>query len=174
MNTDHAALQRWITANRGFIHPDVEVAFTPALGHHVRVKAGKSIAPGTIVAKCSAITSLSVLNVLHTPPFSSRGTRFPLAFIKNGDPTIIQTFFLIEQWLLGDRSWWAPYLRTLPGPDAVGDVFLTESDVPRLQGTNLEKGLANQIASLKKRFHAGKRILEQLKWPRIAQGEYTW
>ena len=172
---NHLALRRWLAANNGYVHPDVEVAFDPDKGYHARIANSKSIQSGTRVAKCSMISSLSVLNALHTPPFSCRGTRFPKDFLLDQDTTVVQYFFLMEQWLLQGKSWWAPYLRTLPGPDEVADLFFTDSkDIVFFKGTNLERALADRIQSLRDQFRRGTCHLKKLRWPRAVQDEYTW
>lgn len=121
-------------------------------------------------------TSLSILNALHAPPFSSRGTKFPAAFLHHQNVRIIQSFFLMEQLVLKDRSWWAPYLATLPKPVEVEALYFTdgESDIKALKGTRLETAIVKQIEGWKTQFIQGMDHLRELAWPNAVKEIYTW
>lgn len=172
----HLSLIRWVSANRGYLHPDIELAFNVDKGYHAKVVAGRTLEPGSCIARCSMTTSLSVLNALHNPPFSSRGTMFPSAFLLNQKVPVVQCFFLMEQWLLQDKSWWAPYLSTLPKPDEIGDRYFVdkEEDLLLFQGTNLQTAIRKQSETWKAQFTKGLDHLKRLDWPNATNGRYTW
>jgi hypothetical protein len=173
---NHIALVQWMAANHGFLHSDVEVAFDHERGYHARVVAHRSVKAGTCVARCSMTTALSVLNAFHTPPFSSRGTKFPLAFLRHQKPAIIQSFFLMEQWLLQEKSWWAPYILTLPKPGQIDELYFTGGpvDIALLRGTNLEIAMAKQTETWAAQFSKGMEHLKKLQWPNALDRKYTW
>lgn len=172
----HQALVRWMISNHGYLHPDVELAFSVEKGYHARVIADRVLNAGSCVAKCWMAMSLSVLNALHSPPFSCRGTRFPPAFLQNQQTSVIQCFFLMEQWILQENSWWAPYLSTLPKPDEVDTLYFTdqEADLILLKGTKLEKAVTNQAETWKAQFSSGMDQLKRLDWPNAVHDRYTW
>lgn len=173
---NHHSLVRWMSSNRGYLHPNIELAFDVEKGFHARVIAGRSVKAGSCVARCSTTTSLSVLNALHTPPFSCRGTRFPSAFLRHQDIAIVQCFFLMEQWILQESSWWAPYLSTLPKPDDIDALYFTdqEEDLASLKGTNLESAIKKQLDVWRDDYSKGMEQLRRLEWPNAMSGRYTW
>jgi hypothetical protein len=173
---NHLALVRWISSNRGYLHPNIDLAFDAETGYHARVVEGTVVKAGSCVARCSMATSLSILNALHTPPFSCRGTRFPLGFLGNQKTRVIQCFFLMEQWALQKRSWWAPYLSTLPRPDEVQAIYFTgtEEDITFLKGTNMETAMVTQIKAWKAQYSEGMNQLRKLEWPNAVNSMYTW
>ena len=173
---NHQALVRWMSSNHGYLHPDVKLAFSKEKGYHARVAGNRVVNAGTCVARCSVTTTLSVLNALHTPPFSCRGKRFPDAFLRNQNPAVVQCFFLMEQWLLEDRSWWAPYLSTLPQPADIEALFFTGTmeDLLLLKGTNLEAALLQRTESYTTQLARGTEQLKGLGWPSAVNNKYTW
>jgi hypothetical protein len=173
---NHTTLVRWIASNRGYLHPDIELAFDVEKGYHARVVAGGMVKAGTCVARCPMTTSMSVLNALHTPPFSSRGTRFPSAFLRNQKAALVQCFFLMEQWVLQEKSWWAPYLSTLPKPDDIEALYFMDNDedLKLFGGTNLQTAISKQIEGWKAQFAKGMDQLTKLEWPNAVNNIYTW
>jgi hypothetical protein len=173
---NHLSLARWMSANHGYLHPNIELAFDVEKGYHARVVAGGSVKAGSCVARCSMTTSLSFLNALHSPPFSCRGTRFPAAFLQSQKIGAVQCFFLMEQWILQEKSWWAPYLSTLPKPEEIEALYFTgkEGELLWLGGTNLETAITKQIESWKAQFSKGMDQLRELEWPNAINDRYTW
>lgn len=173
---NHISLLRWTSSNHGHLHPSIELAFDVEKGYHARVVSRGRLEAGSCVARCSMKTSLSVLNALHTPPFSCRGTRFPSAFFRNQETSVVQSFFLMEQWILQEKSWWAPYLSTLPMPGEIESLYFTgkDEDLVGLKGTNLENAIMKQSETWKAQFSEGMSQLRKLEWPNTLSGKYTW
>jgi hypothetical protein len=168
-------LIRWVKREEGFLHPGVEVASDPGnRGFYVRVGAGHTIRPNTRIASCPISTTVSVLNAMNIAPFSSRGTNFPHAFINNQSFTVVQYFFLMEQYLLGQKSWWAPYISAIPTPDAIDSMLFVDGsdDMRWLAGTNLKSALAKQNEKWKVLYMTALAQLEGLRWPNTEN--YTW
>lgn len=175
--SEHQNLIDWVLSNNGYLHPDVEIAFSSAKGYHMLVAEGKTIKPKTRVTSCPMPCTLSVLNVLDIAPFSDRGTKFPREFLRSNvrQPELLQAFFLMEQASLGDRSWWAPYIRTLPTvEDVSGLQFELEDDRKWLHGTNLASGWADLTAKWKGFYEKGLKDLKIMSWPHAVDGTFTW
>lgn len=168
-------LIQWVKREDGFLHPSVEVASDPGgRGFHIRVSAGQTIRPNTRIASCPISATMSILNAMNIAPFSSRGVNFPSSFINNQSFTVVQYFFLMEQYLLGQKSWWAPYISAIPTPDAIDSMgFADDSEDMRwLAGTNLRGALAKQNEKWKELFTTASAHLKGLRWPNAEC--YTW
>ena len=82
----------------------------------------------------------------------------------------------MEQWILQESSWWAPYLLTLPKPDDIEALYFTdqEEDLASLKGTNLESAIRKQLDAWKDLYSSGMEQLRKLEWPNATSGRYTW
>lgn len=173
----HHDLVSWLIQNGGFIHSDVVIAHQHGKGYHAVVNAGKSIAKDTRIASCPMGTTLCVLNALDIAPFSCRGTRFPQKFLDQycHKPEILQTFFLMEQQLLGEKSWWSKYIATLPTPQDIEDLqFDSPEDRLWIQGTNLEAAIELQLQKWQEDYMEGLDCLEDCGWENAVNESLTW
>lgn len=170
-------LIQWVEKEGGFFHEDVEVAHDPDKGFYVQVCKGKTVRPGTRIASCPMPATISVLNAMDISPFKSHGTQFPALFISKQSFATVQFFFLMEQYLLGPKSWWAPYIAALPSPDNIDSMHLSdgiEEDTKWIAGTNLKVALVKQNEKWRE-LHAGaSEQLKNLQWPNAVQDRYTW
>ena len=171
----HRALLEWVTSNGGYCHVDVAVAYDAQRFFHLQVKSDATIPPGTSLVQCPMECTLSVLNALDSAPFSSYGCKLPRRFLDTQAPDMIQYFFLMEQKLLGDSSWWAPYLRTLPQPEELPEwaPFKAE-DLTWLVSTNLDPAIKEEFRRWRNIYDRGIEALKNLKWRNAVDGRYTW
>ena len=173
----HRRLMEWVLANDGYFHPDAQIAFSSRKGFHVVVADGKQIASGSRIASCPMPVTLSVLNALNVAPFSNNGTSFPEPFLRSqlDKPESLQAFFLMEQLVIGDRSWWGPYIATLPTVQNVADLqFEDEADIRWLEGTNLKAGISTRLSKWQEMYSQGVTQLQKLGWANACNGVYTW
>ncbi|CAK7564152.1 MAG: hypothetical protein SEPTF4163_002036 [Sporothrix epigloea] len=121
-----ALLQWFKTEHHGQIHKALEIYRSEETGLSFRtsVTGNATIAAGEAVVVCPLSASLSYLNVIgHGRPLG-KGSQLPedseLAFssefVQKVPPHVIGRFFLIQQFLRGTSSPWAPYISTLPAP----------------------------------------------------------
>ncbi len=170
-------LIQWVKGEGGFFHQDVEVAHHPDRGFYVQVCPGKSVRSGTRIASCPMSATISVLNAMDIEPFRSHGTNFPTLFMSMQSFTVVQYFFLIEQYLLGPKSWWSSYISALPQPDDVESMHLSdgnEEDMRWIAGTNLKVALAKQNEKWRELYLVASEQLKNLQWPNAVQEKYTW
>ena len=146
----------------------------PENGYHARVRPGSTISALTQIATCPMICTLSVLSSMDVDPFYSRGTKFPVEFLRNQSPTIVQSFFLMEQFLLGDESWWSSYIGMLPTPEDIEKLEFDDIDMKWIEGTNLKYALAKQTEQWQADFNSGLQYLNSLGWRQALRGDYTW
>lgn len=136
-------LLEWAKTN-GTEMGDVSIESSPECGYFFQ--ASKDIAPKSNIVSCSNKTMLSYLNVA----FGARSNEyvFPMAInevMDAAEPHIIGHFFLIQQYLLKDQSFWSPYIKLLPQPDESEKfgipILWPEEDQRFLDGTNLEPAI---------------------------------
>jgi hypothetical protein len=173
----HQEVVSWVVQHGGYIHPDVSIDYEPGKGYHARVTSGKTIAKNTRIASCPMEVTLCVLNPLDIKPFSCRGVRFPKAFLDKfcTTPDILHTFFLMEQYLLGDKSWWVHYFATLPTPEEVkSSQFISQEDYFWIEGTNLEGAVDAQEKKWQDHYFTGLEELESVNWSNAKNELLTW
>jgi len=189
----YAALTAWVEEAGGSLHPSVEIYIDEDTEGSLRVKPGSSISAGASIVKLPLVKSLSFLNAISGHPDfpaaqglgvatpkkhgSKDGTDyFPTEFLRETPPHVIGRFFLIQQYLLGDESLWAPYIQTLPQPAAIGthdddgnDAMTSTdgllpcawppSDLEFLRGTNAEIAVHEINATLDSEYAAAAKLL---------------
>ena len=174
----HRKLVQWITTeNDGYLHPDVRIAHSADQGFHMVVASGKTIQALTRVTSSPMTATLSVLNALDIVPFRSHGSKFPSSFLKKNaeKPELLQTFFLMEQYVLCEKSWWAPYVKTLPTINDINDLqFDSRRDQIWLEGTNLKAAFIAQTTKWQELYTKGLRELKILNWQPALDGRYSW
>ncbi|KAL2752418.1 hypothetical protein ACRALDRAFT_2044239 [Sodiomyces alcalophilus JCM 7366] len=152
----------WSKENGGNLSAAVEVFYDSVTGHSFRVREGHSLQPGDAIVSCPLNITLSYLNTLDqdltphgipSPPHRT-GDPLPQEFLRAVDPHVAARFFLIQQYLLGPRSFWYPYIRTLPQPDNLSEwalpPFWTSDDIDLLDGTNAHVSLHEIKARLRR------------------------
>ncbi|KAI9825468.1 MAG: hypothetical protein M1832_001198 [Thelocarpon impressellum] len=161
-------LMEWAVDNGGYIHEDLELVRDES-GVSVRVRATRdAILPDTPLVSCPYHLAISYMNAAQRLPFLSRGVDFPEDFVQNTTAHTATVFFLCEHFLLGDRSFWWPYLRSIPQPtepDKLGTpLWFAETNMKWLKETNLEKGCATREASWRKQYDDGIELLKDAGW----------
>lgn len=160
------ALTGWAQEHGTSLSPNVEIYHDPITG--LSFRALLDIPPGTKLVNCSFRTSLSYLNTISASPlFQSHSPPFPPNFIntlKPYDPNIISHFFLIQQYLLGAKSFWWHYIHALPQPDAPETlglpVWWPDEDRKFLDGTNAEPPLKKRKALWEEEWKQGIALLQ--------------
>ena len=105
--------------------------------------------------------------------FSSHGVVFPREFIDAVDKEETFAFFLMGQFLRGEKGFWFPYLRTLPQPGQLTTpLFFSEEDVDWIQGTGIQEAAVQRYLVWDEKYDSGIRKLEELNFEGLE--EYTW
>lgn len=110
-------LVAWASQHGTILDSQVEIYFDHITG--LSFRAHNDISLGTPIAVSSPATSLSYLNATESLYYSRHSDSFPPAFIAGLEGSycyVIGHFFLVQQYLLGQNSFWYPYIRTLPQP----------------------------------------------------------
>jgi protein-histidine N-methyltransferase len=164
-----ARLVEWARGHGAVLHPSIEIYRDATTGYSFRVasSAEDGLHPGDIVVTCPMNITLSYLNALDSPQgcFHRDATPgFPQVFLDELPPYVVGRFFLIKQYLLGEESFWWPYIRTLPQPDQLSSWILPPlwpaDDQELLEGTNLEVTINEVKSRLKKEYKQAVKLLE--------------
>ena len=143
MNPSWPLFASWFADNGGHVHPSVEFAYG-SLGNCLRVKLdGGSVQSTSRIVSCPRRLMVSFNNAGESSVIKRLAGR---AIPKINNEIISLRLFLVEQYLLGQNSFWWPYIQSLPQPGDTSvfnnTVFFNEDDFRWLEGTNL--GAATQ------------------------------
>ncbi|KAJ5156642.1 hypothetical protein N7492_009445 [Penicillium capsulatum] len=180
----HKELVEWVTTQGGFIADSVCVAQDEPRGVHLQVKEGHptAVSKETRVINTPIGVTISYFNAINYQSargaFKSHDVDFPRAFIDAVGPEETTTFFLMGQFLLGPRSFWYPYLRTLPQPGQLTTpLFFGEEDVDWIHGTGIQEAAVQRYQAWDEKFEASIAKLQELgfeSWDIFTMDLYLW
>lgn len=185
-------LLSWSKSYGAEINPALEVYKDEITGFSMRVKPSPEsnepiIKPGDDVLTCPLQTSISFLNATIGGPVLSRPAEraepcpvFPERFMKL-QPYVIGRFYLIKQYLMGQASFWHPYIATLPQPDVNSSwslpPFWPEEDLDFLDGTNTGVASEEIRTNVKAEYKEARKILKEEgheNWQDYTRPLYNW
>lgn len=170
------ALLDWAYNHGASLHPLLEVYQDQKTGFSLRVKpsaAGMLYQPFKAVT-CPTSITLSYLNALTdgpitpsptTPAPNTQNPAFPERFMNSLPPHVIGRFYLIQQYLKGKSSFWAPYISTLTDPSQLDKwalpPFWAEDDIELLKGTNAYIAIQEIQDNVKSEYKQARKILKK-------------
>lgn len=188
--TRFANLLSWGQQQGATLHPRIEVYKDDVTGFSLRVKdsCSEGLPPGFTAVTCPASTTLSYLNALNggqdlllPQTNNSPAAAFPSEFMATLPPHVIGRFFLMQQYLLGQESFWAPYISSLPQPEHLGSwalpAFWSEEDLEFLEGTNAATAVEEIKGNLRREFKDARRVLKESGmegWREYSRVLYNW
>ncbi|KAF8542264.1 hypothetical protein BDD12DRAFT_729499 [Trichophaea hybrida] len=117
---------KWSSDNGGFIHESL--TFSPATSKTgASAFSTASISEGTTLLACPHTLVLD---------YDKATAAFPKAFVESVCPHAALCFFLCKERILGEKSFWWPYLRILP-KEFNTPLYFDEADKKFLNGCNL-------------------------------------
>lgn len=162
-----AALEKWFRSNGGCIHENIRIAHDEVSGVHYRALA--PIEPGTKISSSPHSLILSYLNAIVDdtfPVFRDHKHQFTVEAIG--------FFYLMAQYIHREKSFWKPYLDTLPGPDEDFSqplFFEDPDDVAWLEGTDVWHTVTSRKKIYQQYYQNGISVLNQSG---IDTEPYTW
>lgn len=188
-----SALVSWAKHHGASLHPALQIYKDDVTGFSMRVESSSDpeepiLKPQDEILTCPLGISLSYLNALKGQPLSSTPSEqpsqsaalFPPELLEAA-PHIIGRFFLMQQYLLGKKSFWYPYISTLPQPDVASSwsspPFWPEEDAEFLEGTNTGIAAETIRAQLKEEFKLARKILKDANfenWQDYTRLLYNW
>ncbi|KAL2672952.1 hypothetical protein Neosp_013670 [[Neocosmospora] mangrovei] len=163
---------KWARQNGAYFHSSLRFVVTPNRGAEVLVT-GQAIRPFETLFTVPYGISLSYFNAVSAgnpgSPYLPRSTPLPEEFLENtSDHDTVNAIFLVQQYLLGEQSFWYPYIQILPQPDDAKDstipLLWPESDLLWLRGTYLEEAVAKQRMDHVKRWNEAMKTLQKYGW----------
>ena len=108
------SLESWFRSHGGYLHRNIRILQAPSdSSSGIHYHATGPIPPGTTFAHAPHSLALSYLNALVDdtfPVFAQQRHRFKVEAIG--------FWYLMVQYVNLERSFWRPYLKTLPAPDS--------------------------------------------------------
>ncbi|KAK3317182.1 hypothetical protein B0T19DRAFT_434415 [Cercophora scortea] len=170
----------WAKQNGASLHPSLEIYLDDVTKYSVRVKPSAQqddFLPGSTAIACPFSTTLSFLNavvggpttVSASPDTHHEQPAFPPRFMNEVPPYVIGRFFLVQQYLKGNDSFWRPYIAALPQPEHISSwalpAFWPEDDVDFLENTNVAVAAEEIQANVKKEFKHARSLLKEENFP---------
>ena len=160
MNEALLNFRAWFQGNGGHIHPDTEIV-SAETGVALRTKSRiEDVRIGSNIVSCTTDLIISFQRAQTSPVLKE------LAHVQGetaGDQIILLRFFVIEQYLLREDSFWWPYFRLLPQPgheESLHVPFLyDEIDSEWLERTNLGQATRLRKATWKDEYEASIEVL---------------
>ena len=152
------ALVEWATCHGATLNQSVEVYDSPETGLSFRVSpsAAASLQPWESIVSIPTSLTLSYVDAL-------RSSFLPTEVLSSLKPHVVGRLFLIKQFLLGEASFWHPYIAALPQPldkDAWAlPPFWDDDDAELLEGTNVEVGVEKIRADVKSEYEGAAALL---------------
>ncbi|KAG9231073.1 hypothetical protein BJ875DRAFT_132873 [Amylocarpus encephaloides] len=176
-------LLHWARSHGTSLHDHVQIYQDNVTGWSF--KAARPLPAGTTLVNCSYTTTLSYLNAIEaSSQFELNGSDpFPSGFLEplsEENPNIIGHFFLMQQFLMRERSFWWEYIRLLPQPNQPQTLALpiwwTEADRNFLAGTNAEPPIKKRLDLWKQEWVLGIRLLKDNinNWHDYPYELYQW
>jgi len=188
----------WASQHGARLHPSLEIYNDDTTKFSLRVRQssasqlpipdGKVEQEGFGAVSCPVSTTLSYLNALIGGPVTISAQQeqhlsptFPPRFMEQVPPHVIGRFFLIQQYLQGNASFWRPYIATLPQLEQISSwtlpAFWPEDDIDLLEGTNAHVAIQEIQANVKREFKQARKILKEENfgdWQDYSRMLYNW
>lgn len=173
----------------GHLHESVQIARDDARGVHFQVRKdwqNSGVAKETRVIKTPLSSTLSYFNAIdHRLPegegkpvaavgtFSAHGLHLPRAFMDAVGAEEASVFFLMGQYLMGEKGFWAPYIRTLPQPgELTTPLYYEGADLKWLEGTSLMAAREQKMKLFREKYEFAIGELQKVSFGDTEQ--YTW
>ena len=164
--SDMNELQEFLRENGGYLHPFTRLVEDDEYGVHLQ--AVEDLEAETHLLTSPHSTSLSCLNAMVDdayPVFKNNATAFTVEALG--------FFYLMTQWIDRERSFWKPYLDTLPSPEEGFGTpsFFNDEDLKWLEGTDLHSSFVSRQLVWQKYWRQGVAVLKRHG---VDTEPYTW
>ncbi|KAI1758535.1 SET domain-containing protein [Hypoxylon sp. FL1150] len=181
------ALLRWVEEEGGGLNPAVEIYHDDVTKGSFRVKDTCSVGIDDAIVTLPLSKTLSYLDAISNHPdfgLSSSNANdqkevahFPTEFLEKTPPHVVGRFFLMQEYLLGSKSKWWPYIRTLPQPEHMSSALPAmwpSDDIEFLRGTNAYVAVQDIKSILKKEYKTAMKLLPERYHTEYTRPLYHW
>ena len=165
--------QQWFSANGGSFHPSIVLKSDSSGVRPVVREDANTIESRESVVMCPSSIMVSYVHAQQSEILKPLIDRDPCSI---SNQIITLRVFIIEQYLLADRSFWWPYLKTLPQPSNSGFLHATplwnDEDLRWLDKTNLAQATRLKKTTWMQEYEQAVECLKT-KAPRFVQHS-TW
>ena len=168
-------LSTWFFRKFGRLHHDVNIVWTASYGYHLRVHHAQGVPANCLIVACPHHLSISVMDLEWAKD------PWPEALKSHwmNQPEVLTRFFIMEQYLEKQESFWWPYIASLPQPDQPDQMntpmWYDDSDLIWIKGTNLDGGRISRSTTWRKEYEESILLLRSYcsnRRPRLHA--YTW
>ena len=154
-------LYTWFAKNGGKLHESVRVALTPSHGYQLRVRHDQKISRDSLIVACPHHLTISVMDLEWAKD------PWPAVFKSHWKhhPEVLTRFFIMEQYLEKEESFWWPYIALLPQPDQEDQMntpmWYHELDLIWIKGTNLDGSRISRSSAWRRQYEESISLLKQ-------------
>ena len=154
-------LAEWFLKNGGRLHDSVCLTRTASHGYQIRVVPTGSVPANSLVVACPKDLTISVMDMEWAKD------PWPQTFMSHWShrPDVLTRFFIMEQYLEIENSFWWPYIASLPQPGQADQMntpmWYHESDSIWIKGTNLDSGRRSRSTAWRKEYGESISLLQQ-------------
>ncbi|KAI5362657.1 hypothetical protein Slin15195_G100350 [Septoria linicola] len=173
-----AQLLEWAKQNGTFVHKNLKFIQTEHRGiEAIADPSGPGIDALDVLLRINYKTSFSYWNAIAAGKLDSsycpQAPPLPRRFLDTcADHETVSAIFLVQHYLLGERSFWFPYIQTLPQPDDADDTAIPliweDEDLSWLHGTYLGHETPKQRRDLETRWDHALTQLADYGWDTTA------
>ncbi|TWU75705.1 hypothetical protein ED733_007533 [Metarhizium rileyi] len=161
-------LVEWATSHGATLHASVEVYQDAQTGLSFRVKpsAKSAVQPYESIVQLPTSLTLSYLNAVSERATSPEDA-FHQELLARARPHVVGRLFLIKEYLKRDRSFWYPYIQSLPQPGAEHRArwalppFWPDDEAELLEGTNAEVGIDKIREDVRRELREARELLRE-------------
>ncbi|KAI6086624.1 SET domain-containing protein [Hypoxylon rubiginosum] len=182
------ALLRWVEEDGGSLNPAIQIYHDDITKGSFRVKDSCSVGIEDAIVTLPLSKTLSYLDAISRHPnfaLSSPSNaydnkeeiHFPTEFLDETPPHVVGRFFLMQEYLLGSKSEWWPYIRTLPQPEHMSSALPAmwpSDDIEFLRGTNAYVAVQDIKSTLKKEYKNAIKLLPEKYHAEYTRPLYHW
>jgi hypothetical protein len=171
------SFREWFVGNGGYISPECSIETQADSSTCVTAKSNLEGSQNIVICTCPFQLSLSCLNVLAPdhPQYekTARQSASEIAHLSGRvADQVVSCFFLIEQRLLGEQSFWKPYIDLLPAEgQLMTPLYFSDEDLKWTVGTTLHAAIPDRRQTWQANFEKG---CEVLQVHGVDAKKYTW
>lgn len=163
----------WFQEHGGYLNPSIRLTLDDDGQQSLVVRQGHNIAAHETIVSCPHDITFSIATATRI----RRRNNLPLGLDTSILPRLVALrLCLVDEFLLGERSYWTPYIQCLPQPyqkdNFCTPAYFDDEDRLWLRGTNLDHAAQARLEVWKEEFSEARVVLQHLS--REQRELWTW